>query len=88
MHFLSIHPPIYVSGNQYVKVHVEIPSSITEKQKELIEQFAAEEGNKVESSAWSKKIGGDVNSAWTRLKSFMGQSEKVEDTTTKKKQSS
>lgn len=56
----------YITGNQYVHLLVKIPTDITAKQRELLEQFEVEEKNKVISGP--KSI---VDDAWKRLKDFM-----------------
>jgi bisphosphoglycerate-independent phosphoglycerate mutase (AlkP superfamily) len=50
---------------------VAIPSTLTPRQKELMEEFAKEEEGKG-SSSWSGKFMGlDVDKAWKRVKQFM-----------------
>ena len=57
-------------GNHYVKVTVDIPTKLTEKQKKLLEELAAEEGSKPSSGVngeWS------MEKTWDRIKSWLGQ---------------
>lgn len=52
-------------GNQYVVVKLQVPTSLSDRQKELLAEFAKEEEAK-------KKSSFSLESAWNRLKSFMG----------------
>lgn len=65
------------SGKHYVTLVVMTPTNLTEKQSELLAQFHELENakNKEEKSSWSKKISLDLDKAWSRLKSFAGQSQ-------------
>ena len=58
-------------GNHYVKVQVEVPTKLTERQKQLLEELLAVEG-----TAAATKPGGKnktfVDKAWERLQSFLG----------------
>jgi molecular chaperone DnaJ len=60
-------------GNHYVKVNVEIPTKLTDRQKQLLEEFIGVEG-----AAAAESDGGKnktfVKKAWERLQSFLGQS--------------
>lgn len=49
---------------------------MTEKQEELLKEYHELENakEKEEKSSWSKKISRDLDKAWSRLKSFAGQS--------------
>ncbi len=44
----------YGKGDQHVIIRVEIPKKLTKKQKELLEEFARESGEKVGSGGKSK----------------------------------
>lgn len=63
------------SGNHYVKVVVVTPSSLTERQTELLQEFAELEGLKGKDESWTKKFS-LLDKAWSRLKSFGGQDTK------------
>ncbi len=45
-------------GDQYVKVNVDVPKKLTDKQKDLLREFAKENGEKVSEGkkSWTKKI--------------------------------
>ena len=58
-------------GNHYVKVNVEVPTKLTDRQKQLLEELLAVEGT----AAAAKPGGKDktfVDKAWERLQSFLG----------------
>ena len=59
-------------GNQYVNVNVTIPTSLSERQKELLQEFEALDDEKKGQSGTTKKIPYSVSSAWDRLKAFVG----------------
>lgn len=65
------------SGKHYVTLVVMTPTNMTEKQEELLKQYHELENakGKEEKSTWSKKISLDLDKAWSRLKSFAGQSQ-------------
>jgi DnaJ-class molecular chaperone len=65
------------SGKHYVTLVVMTPTNMTEKQAELLKQYHELENakGKEEKSTWSKKISLDLDKAWSRLKSFAGQSQ-------------
>lgn len=42
-----LHPKGYGKGDQYVKVFVEVPKKLSEKQKDILRQFAAESGEDI-----------------------------------------
>lgn len=57
-----------------MKVNIEIPTNLTEKQTKLLEEFDLEESTK-EKVSTSTGSSGFINSAWTRLQSFLGTSD-------------
>lgn len=74
-------------GNQYVKLKVKIPTKLTPKQIELIQEF--DKAGSTSSTATDSKANSSTNNsgeeckqtfniqeAWKRLKSFMGTTEK------------
>ena len=71
MYLYMLHP--LIRGNHYVKIQIDIPTNLTEKQTQLLEEFNIEESvkEKVNPSS-SKGSGGVLDSAWSRLKSFLG----------------
>ena len=56
-------------GNQYVTLNVKVPTSLDERQRELLEEFDELERAKTNTPA-GQKIPYSVNSAWSRLKDF------------------
>ena len=57
-------------GNQYVTLNVKVPTSLDEKQREILEEFDEFERAKTNTPA-GQKIPYSVNSAWSRLKNFV-----------------
>jgi DnaJ-class molecular chaperone len=56
-----------------VKIHVQIPTNLTARQKELLEELAKEEQHHAaedKKSTWA----GTMHKAWERLRSFVGTS--------------
>jgi DnaJ-class molecular chaperone len=69
-------------GNQIINLKVQVPTQLSEKQKELLKEFDAE-GKKAEESSPSQKRKEQQQtqskmSAWERLKSFLGTDGKKE----------
>lgn len=56
-----------VRGNQYVTLKVKIPSNLTDRQKELLQEFEGVEESKSGAPS-AKKIPYSVSSAWDRVK--------------------
>lgn len=66
------------SGNQYVRLVVVTPTSLTEEQVDLLKKFSALEGSKVQDErSWTSKFSLDLDKAWSRLKSFTGQAKQT-----------
>lgn len=65
----------FISGNHYVKLVVNTPSTLTERQTELLKEFAELEALKSKDESWTKKFS-LLDKAWSRLKSFGGQDAK------------
>lgn len=57
-------------GDQYIHLKVRIPKKVTERQKELLREFEKEGGEA--SSGGTEKDGFTLDSAWKRLKEFLG----------------
>lgn len=58
-------------GNQVVKLKVTIPTNLTSRQKELIQEFAGD-GTAKSTCDTQKKAHNIVSDAWSRLKEFLG----------------
>lgn len=56
-----------VRGNQYVTLKVKIPTNLSERQQELLEEFEGLEEGKTGSPS-AKKLPYSVSSAWDRVK--------------------
>ena len=59
-------------GDQYIHLKVRIPKKVTEKQKELLREFEEESAKEGGSSSSTEKDGFTLESAWKRLKDFLG----------------
>jgi molecular chaperone DnaJ len=62
-------------GNQLVKIKISIPTKLTPRQRELIQEFAGENAASSDSnsSGSKEKHHGIISDAWARLKEFLGQ---------------
>lgn len=62
-------------GNQLVKIKISIPTKLTPRQRELIQEFAGENAASSDSnsSGSKEKHHGIISDAWARLKDFLGQ---------------
>ena len=60
-------------GNQYVHFKLQIPKSLSERQKQLLQEFDEEEKKKDS----AKSQGFTLENAWKRLKEFLGQKEQA-----------
>lgn len=60
-------------GSQFVVVKIQVPTSLTSRQKELLEEFRAEEGGE------TQKQCSFAESAWRRLKQFMNSTTKHDE---------
>jgi DnaJ-class molecular chaperone len=58
-------------GDQYIHLKVRIPKKVTERQKELLKEFEGEGGGEA-ASGGTDKDGFTLDSAWKRLKEFLG----------------
>lgn len=63
-------------GNHYVYMKVKLPTKLTPRQRELIEEFSGSDDTvqKKASEDGHHNITGVVHQAWTRLKEFLGKS--------------
>ena len=57
-------------GSQFVVVKIQVPTSLTSRQKELLEEFRTEEGGE------TQKQCSFAENAWRRLKQFMNSTTK------------
>ena len=75
-------------GNQYVNLKVKVPIDITDRQKELLDEFEALEAEKGGANSrgpdGEKKMPYSVKSAWNRIRSWMGSETEGEEGTTGK----
>lgn len=59
-------------GNQYVQFDIEIPTKLTDRQKELITEFQEDVVKVGEASKSSNKLPFSIEEAWKRVKTFLG----------------
>ena len=57
----------HVRGNQYVTLKVKLPTQVSDRQREILEEFAELEDGKIGAPS-EKKIPYSVSSAWDRVK--------------------
>lgn len=72
-------------GNQYVQVKVKVPTKLTPKQKELVDQIikdemASTDGKESSSTASNPNSSFTINQAWKRLKEFLNKPDCSSDT--------
>jgi DnaJ-class molecular chaperone len=66
-------------GNQYVHINYELPRQLSDRQKELLKEFEAEEKKKQQpeqssasaSGGSSSTLSAAIEKAWKRLRNFM-----------------
>jgi len=75
-------------GNQYVTMKVKIPTSITDREKELVVELGNIESSKANSTTSGEKMAYSVSSAWNRLKSFVSDTASAASEASKTKGSS
>ena len=62
-----------IRGNQFVVIKIQVPTALTTRQRELLEEFRKEEGGE------QQKPCSFAESAWRRLKQFMNSATKDGD---------
>lgn len=72
MSFSTYDSLIGFRGDQYVHLKVKIPKDITEKQKELLQQFEAAADDSKQQTSKEKQHQFNLNEAWERVKEFLG----------------